>query len=450
MGKDGFFVKRHPGQVELLLSVCGLLGALVAPAYALQMAQPQDPETVVYRTIGEGFAEKGLQANGSWKDPELKKCLNRIRDVTRGIKSMDECIARFDRLYAETIANEKLHCLADDVLFQKGKIIKSTKRGLDPKRVLMAWRTFEQVIREYPDAEYDRYRGVSYCAPSTFTGRREAFALASYYCRMHPNMTADMARLGMAKCYILLGQYEDAATFLRRLVPKEGSRTPSEDPLARKYESAAYLAFLHDNRFGRLVSSRVDKKAMLLLARCKVAAGKLGEARRAYEEMIETFPCSAGIALLELRFLAKGRADEIVKRLGLIGYNDVHLSRIPTKKILELIGLTTKAERIKAARAYLIKEYVDVMEARPTDTSRKSTVSPPNPSALESIPVKLPSPLDVATGRESVADQAVAILGQRPRGHLGFAFLAGVSVSALVAWLVRRRKSTCAPVGKKS
>jgi hypothetical protein len=260
------------------------------------------------------------------------------------VEGLEQC----DALYEETAGKEGLQRLEDDLLLLKARMLLGGERYREAQEV------YQTVITKYPQGTMewtDDWAIEAALMPHISPDRQLQFIRATYYRLRHPNRSSEAARLGLAQCAIGLKDYEEAEGILAGLMPAGEERPPSEDPLVRTPPPEGYLAFWDDLRFGKLLEQRVDKIALLFLARCKVAQGKENEARDLYGKMLTLFPASAMWASYELELLKAGESDLIKEKLRMHRLQP-SCSVMPGDKVREILKLPEQAERIEAAKAY--------------------------------------------------------------------------------------------------
>ncbi len=341
------------------LSPAAIVLTVLGGAVILYVCLPVEGPSAPFEDESSGASEGAILGGGPKKDaPRAEKDRNvEVAWLARRIQALadfelEEASRRCEMIYGELSTKKDLAFFADDLLLQKARVLIGWKKHRDATKVL------ELVAAEYPTDHADLWKGRAMCLPGPV--KRRTFELCGQYCERNPNRTTDLAGIGIAQCAIALGDYLDAERTLGDLIPEEGERTPSEDPLVRCPGPDGYLDFLDDGRFRDIVSERSDKIALLLLARCKAAQGKKREARELYEMLVGLFPCSAGRAISELRHLELGEVDEIVRRLRNAATDPqlVLPFDIPRDKVLEILEIPEHTRRIEEARAYLAKMYL--------------------------------------------------------------------------------------------
>jgi tetratricopeptide (TPR) repeat protein len=240
--------------------------------------------------------------------------------------------------------------LADDVLLLEARCLQILKRYEEARE------KFRKVIAEHPQGTVDWHHGKKITTALMNTGLSglgQVYIRCEYYVLTHPNLSADAAKLGVALCFVSEGRYADAATVLIGLLPSLPNRPPSEDPLVRTPPNGGYLDFYDEGRFQNLARGRVDKNALLELARCEAVLGNRAEAEQRYNEMVTVFPASAMSAYRELLLLDAGKTDAIKDALDRSASEVWNVrDMMPLDKVREILKLPDPAKRIEAAKAY--------------------------------------------------------------------------------------------------
>ena len=348
-----------------LLAVCGQMTGCQRPAEVRQKA----------------FEKAGLDSLGAtWADAEIRALARKIRYTGTTLTPDEHSLAKLDGLVGQCETEARFRCFADDVLLRKGWLL------LELGRCQESIAVFEHIIRDYRESKMDCHLGLENCRPGF--GVIE-YVKTSHYVLTHLNLSADAARLGIARCHMRLGDYDKASAILENYVPARGKRPPSKDPvtagdndeyvarllgttarysrsLPETREVAApdgtrmYGGCLYDGRVWEIESRRADKLAVLLLAKCRAAQGRADQALILYEQMMRMFPFSAEDAARDIAALAAGKSDQIAKDIQSPCLHYVGPAVAPSmsnEAVERLRKMPDHARRVAAARAYLMKYY---------------------------------------------------------------------------------------------
>ena len=362
------------------LSSQGLSTALVCAAFlpVLFSTGCQTPEEAMRRA----FKKEGLiRLGATWEDAEIREYARKISHGRRTAKPSERSLKDLDDLVNQGQGQAKLRRFVDDALLRKGWLL------LELGRQHEAIAVFQRIIRDHPDSKMDCDLGLESSRPGF--GIIE-FEKTSYYVLRHRNRSADAAKLGIARCHMRLGEYKKACAILESYVPAKTGRRPSKDPVtaddrdeyvtrllgttARYLRSlpetreetqpdgSAYLynACCYDGRVWELECRRADKVAILLLAKCRIAQGRTGEATLLCEQMMRIFPFCADEAARDVAALAAGNRGRIAKDIESPGLHYLGPTLAPSlsnRTVERLRKISDQAERLAAARAHLMRHY---------------------------------------------------------------------------------------------
>jgi len=271
------------------------LGRADSPA----SSQPSDASsTQMVLALEAKFKAAGLSPLGTPADQKVMQfagSINRALLMGRHDDGGSSGVAEFDRLYGLASTDSTLTFLEDDVVLAKARLL------LFRRNLIGAQAEFQQICEKYPNATID-LDGFGVTPFPGLADSRRLFAFSSNYVISHPNRTADRASLGLVQCKILAGDFNAAIVGLQGMVPSD-ARPASEDPIARipdaKDAISNYCALLGDQRVQALIARRMDKVALLWLARLQAAQQKPEAAMASYNRFIELFPSSSLSAIQE-------------------------------------------------------------------------------------------------------------------------------------------------------
>jgi len=362
------------------LSSQGLSAVLVCAVFlpTLFLTGCQKPE----QAIRKAFKKEGLiRLGATWEDAEIREYARKISHGRRTAKPSERSLKDLDDLVKQGQGQAKLRRFVDDALLRKGWLL------LELGRQREAIAVFQRIIRDHPDSKMDCDLGLEIGLPGF--GVIE-FERTSGYVLRHLNRSADAATLGIARCHMRLGEYEKACAILESYVPAKTGRPPSKDPvtaddrdeyvsrllgtMARflrslpetrmetRPDGTAYLynACCYDGRVWELECRRADKVAILLLAKCRIAQSRTGEATLLYEQMMRIFPFCADEAARDVAALAAGNGDRITKDIESPGLHYLGPTLAPSlsnETVERLRKMSDQSERLEAARAHLMKHY---------------------------------------------------------------------------------------------